>query len=54
MTVWGCLAAGELRRDPFHRCLVVVEGPETRVLWNRSLNGLGAAALERVRHFAAV
>ena len=45
VTVWGCLAVGGLRRDPFHRCLVVVEGPEARVLWGRSLNGLGAAAL---------
>jgi len=45
VTVWGCLAAGGLRRDPFHRCLVVLEGSEARVLWGRSLNGLGAAAL---------
>ena len=45
VTAWGRLEAGELRRDPFHRCLVVVEGAETRVIWGRSLSGLGAVAL---------
>ena len=40
--VWGEYASGEIRRDPFHRCLLVVEGAEGRVFLGRAGSGLMA------------
>lgn len=40
VAVWGRFAAGEIRRDPFYRCLIVVEGTEWRVFLGRAGSGL--------------
>lgn len=42
VAVWGRLSAGEIGRDPFHRCLLVVEGAEWRVFLGRAGSGLTA------------